>query len=102
MNRRNAIRAAIGGMIAAVLPCWWWKRPDIVAITPPGIEPPDGFECNGDPLYLTSTVSLGCWECGKTSATPICKHCGFDSGIQPDGSFLVPPRFNEAIAEMMS
>lgn len=52
MNRRNAIRAAIGAMVAAVFGRWWWKRPDIVAITPEGIEPLDGFTVSGDPVYL--------------------------------------------------
>lgn len=55
MNRRNAIKAAIAGVAAAVgwkVSRWWWKRPDIVAITPVGIEPPDDFDIHGDPVYM--------------------------------------------------
>lgn len=42
-----------------------------------------------------------CWECGIPIAEKVCSHCGFDSGPQPDGSLLIPPRFSPVLNEML-
>jgi hypothetical protein len=51
---------------------------------------------------VTVTYEPGrkCWECEQQTADVVCHHCGFDSGPQPDGGLLIPPRFNAHMEQL--
>ena len=98
MNRRNALKSVIAGAIAAV---WPWK------VTRVPIEFGGAFftgDIRVDERPWPMPVECPCWNCGRhpVAINSVCPHCGFDSRVQADGSYLVPPRFNEYLSDMVS
>jgi len=95
MNRRNAIKAAITGVAAA---CGLKAKPKITMrgfwarITSVGYSPISN--------KWGEKWERKCWECDGLTPDVVCHRCGFDSGVQPDGSFLVPPRFTAELNAM--
>lgn len=88
MNRRSAILSAI---VAAVAGVWPWQRKrtlaDFCKVT----------VSRDDSRLPDPPIALPCWQCGHESIDTKCPKCGHDSGIQPDGSYLVPQRFNPVL-----
>lgn len=54
-----------------------------------------------DEERMPERPDLPCWECGHRTTEEKCPNCGFDSAVQADGGWLIPPRFTPVVEAMV-